>query len=125
VQKIPNITSLISVRNGKYQKGLVVELVMSLECFTKLVMDGNNKYINAADTTNEAKHPEQKVVEEECKKTFYEIYEPKFRSMSDTLLIDRHRYNDIVKTLLKLSAYTNDEKPTPKEKQFKKKSVAK
>jgi hypothetical protein len=40
--------------------------------------------------------------------------------MSNTTLIDRHRYNDIVKTLLKLSAHANDEKPTMKEKRLKK-----
>ncbi len=57
------------MRNGKYQKGVLVELTISLECFSKLDMDGNNKYINAAVNTVVAKESEQKEVEEEWKKT--------------------------------------------------------
>ena len=60
---------------------------------------------------------------EAWKKTFYNVYGPKFQGMSNTTLIDQARYDFIVKSLQSISAYPSDHKLVLQEKKFKKKYI--
>ena len=127
ILKIPLIPSLLQVRNGKYQRGLLISLLMSLDCLSKLSLDSKATYTVAVDMSQNKNmdtngtSTEQREVNDEWKKTFYQVYEPKFKAMRNSTLIDRSRYDHIVGTLITMSAKGNDEKLTPAEKRFKRK----
>ena len=127
ILKIPLIPSLLQVRNGKYQRGLLISLLMSLDCLSKLALDSKATYTVAVDMSQNKNmdtnvtSTEQREVNDEWKKTFYQVYEPKFKAMRNSTLIDRSRYDHIVGTLITMSAKGNDEKLTPAEKRFKRK----
>lgn len=127
ILKIPLIDSFIQVMNGKYQRGLLVTLLMSLDCLSKLALDSKNTSTVAMDTNHgrskdrNVPSAEEREIDVEWKKTFYEVYETKFKSMSNSTLIDRTRYDHIVGTLLTMSAKGPDQKLNPAEKRFKRK----
>ena len=52
VLKLPQMISLIHMKNGKYQKRLMISLVISLDCFSRLLMESNNSCPPFVDDNN-------------------------------------------------------------------------
>ena len=129
IMKLPQISSLIRVQNGKYQKGLMVSLLMSLNCFERLLMECDKSYVVPNDnskqgrTSSATETEEDKYVLEAWKKTFYNVYGQKFKGMSNTTLINQERYNYIVGTLQSISAFPTDRKLSLIEKKFRTKYI--
>jgi hypothetical protein len=96
VLKLPKMDSLIRIKNGKFQKGLMISLLMSLECFSRLLNESNNMNVPFVDDSNggKANTPEEgEYILEAWKKTFYNVYSPMFDKMNNTTLIDQARYD--------------------------------
>ena len=129
ILKLPQMNSLICVKNGKYQKGLMISLLMSLSCFEKLIEESDKSYVVAMENNKKGNigsatdTQEDKYLLEAWKKTFYNVYGPKFQGMSNTTLIDQARYDFIVKSLQSISAYPSDHKLVLQEKKFKKNTL--
>jgi len=129
ILKLPQMNNLIHIKNGKYQKGIMISLQMSLDCFSRLVCESNNTYPqpmdedNVGTTHSTTDREEDKYVLEAWKKTFYNVYSTKFEGMKNTTLIDQARYNFIVSTLQSIAAYPSDTKLTAQEKRFKNKYI--
>jgi hypothetical protein len=95
---LPQMNSLIHIKNGKCQKGLMISLQMSLDCFSRLLMESINTCPPSMEDDNGGNAHSTTDCEEDK-------YVTKFEGMNNTTLIFQSRYNFIVTTLQSILAY--------------------
>jgi hypothetical protein len=67
ILKFPQMNSLFCVKNGKYQKGMIISLLMSLDCFYKLITESDKSYAVAMENCKQGKQTAKAADTEEDK----------------------------------------------------------